>query len=76
MAKSVAEWCAAKSIAVEKLVEESGVDETRVQAIVLGRWTPSPTERQRISAALGVTVDDIAWGHVTPIQHLYGHGPG
>ena len=22
------------------------------------------------------TIDDITWGHKTPIQHIYGHGPG
>jgi len=46
-----------------------------VQAIVLGRWTPSPAERTTIAAALDVPVEEIAWGHKTPIQHLYGHGP-
>ena len=44
--------------------------------VVLGRWTPSPAERQKIAAALETAVDEVAWGHVTPIQHLYGHGPG
>ena len=33
-------------------------------------------ERQRIAAVLGVPVENISWGHKTPIQHLYGHGPG
>jgi hypothetical protein len=23
----------------------------------------------------GLTRDQILWGHKTPIQHLYGHGP-
>ena len=36
----------------------------------------SPPERQAIAAVFEVTVDDIAWGHKTPIQHIYGHGPG
>jgi len=52
------------------------LDEPRALAIYLGRWTPSPVERQKVAAALGVTIDDIAWGHKTPIQHIYGHGPG
>lgn len=76
MSRSVAELCQAKSIGLEELVNRSGLEETRVQAILLGRWTPSPTERQRIAAVLETTTDEIAWGHVTPIQHLYGHGPG
>jgi transcriptional regulator with XRE-family HTH domain len=76
MPHSVAELCREKAISLQELLDRSGLDETRVQAIVLGRWTPSPEERRRIADALGSTVDDIAWGHVTPIQHLYGHGPG
>jgi hypothetical protein len=43
---------------------------------VLGRWTPSPAERDNIAAAFGLTRDQIAWGHKTPIQHIYGSGPG
>jgi hypothetical protein len=76
MPRSVAELCQVKSIGLEELVAKSGLEETRVQAILLGRWTPSPVERQRIAAVLDTTIDEIAWGHVTPIQHLYGHGPG
>ena len=76
MSHSVAELCKEKAVSLQDLVNRSGVDESRVQAIMLGRWTPSAQERRRIADALGCTVDDIAWGHVTPIQHLYGHGPG
>jgi len=57
------------------LAERSGVDEQRVQAIVLGRYTPSPQDRDAIAAVFGLTRDDIAWGHKTPIQHIYGQGP-
>jgi transcriptional regulator with XRE-family HTH domain len=68
--------CAERGIDARQLAELSGVDEQRVMAIVLGRWTPSPQERDRIAAVFGLTRDQIAWGHVTPIQHIYGHGPG
>jgi transcriptional regulator with XRE-family HTH domain len=76
MAYSVADLCRQQSLTVAELAERSGLDESRAGAIALGRWTPSPTERERIAAALTVAVDQIAWGHATPIQHLYGHGPG
>lgn len=75
MTKSVAELCGQRQVDVDTLVEKSGLDRSRVQAIVEGRWTPSPGERKSIAAALGVEPTDITWGHKTPIQHLWGHGP-
>ena len=74
--KSVDELCIEHKIDAKKLAELSGVDEQRVVAIVLGRWTPSPAERDKIAEAFGLTREQIAWGHKTPIQHIYGHGPG
>ena len=76
MSKSVADLCREGGIPVPELAERSALEEGRVLAIVLGRWTPSPDERRKIAAVLGVAPDEIAWGHKTPIQHLYGHGPG
>ncbi len=73
--RSVDQLCAQRGIDVRQLAELAGLDEQRVQAIVMGRWTPSPTERDKIAAVFGVTRDDITWGHKTPIQHLYGQGP-
>ena len=74
--KSVDELCAAFRIDYRSLAEKAGLDEQRVLAIVLGRWTPSPVERDKVAAVFGLTRDQIAWGHKTPIQHIYGHGPG
>lgn len=74
--KSVDQLCGERGIDARQLAELSGLDEQRTLAIILGRWTPSPQERDQIAAVFGVTRDDIAWGHKTPIQHLYGHGPG
>ncbi|HUE69958.1 MAG TPA: helix-turn-helix transcriptional regulator [Pirellulaceae bacterium] len=68
--------CIDRSIDVRQLAERSGLDEQRVLAIVLGRWTPSPQERDAIAAVFGLSRERIAWGHKTPIQHIYGHGPG
>lgn len=76
MTKSVDEYCRENEIAFDVLVERSGLEATRVQAIYLGRWTPSPSERQKIASVFGVEAGDITWGHLTPIQHIYGHGPG
>lgn len=74
--KTVEDLCAERKFDIKKLAELSSVDEQRVLAIVLGRWTPSPAERDRIAGAFGLTRDQIAWGHKTPIQHIYGSGPG
>jgi hypothetical protein len=73
--KSVNDLCREHQIDVRRLAECSGLDEQRVLAIVLGRWTPSPAERDRVAAVFGLTRDQITWGHVTPIQHIYGSGP-
>lgn len=76
MAFSVVELCRQRSITVPQLAEQSGLDEGRTLAILLGRWTPSPDERSKIAKVLGVEPAEIAWGHQIPVQHLYGHGPG
>jgi transcriptional regulator with XRE-family HTH domain len=73
--RTVEQLCAQHGIDARQLAERVGVDEQRIVAIVLGRWTPSPQERDRIASAFGLTRDDIAWGHTIPVQHLYGQGP-
>lgn len=73
--KSVAELCAEHGLDSRQLAEKSGLDERRVQAIVSGRWTPSPGERDRIAAVFALSRDRIAWGHKNPVAHVYGHGP-
>jgi hypothetical protein len=73
--KSVAELCSEQGLDVKQLADRARLEERRVRAIVEGRWTPSPSERDRIAAVFGLTRDDIAWGHSTPVSHLYGHGP-
>jgi transcriptional regulator with XRE-family HTH domain len=76
MGLNVSDLCEQQNITIPQLVEQTGLEESRVAAIFLGRWTPSPAERQKIAAVFNVPADQIAWGHKTPIQHLYGHGPG
>ena len=76
MSKNVHELCVEHSITLEQLAEKTGLDLGRVQAIYLRQWTPSPSEREQIATVFGVSKDDITWGHKTPIQHIYGQGPG
>jgi transcriptional regulator with XRE-family HTH domain len=73
---TVEELCLKHRVDLKQLVERSGLDEAVIVAIVQGRRTPSPEERDRVAAVFGVTREQIAWGHKTPIQHIYGHGPG
>jgi hypothetical protein len=73
--KSVAALCLEQRVTVSELATKTGLDEARVLAIVSGRWTPSPAERDLVAKVFGLTRAQIVWGHVTPIQHIYGHGP-
>ena len=59
-----------ESLDPKQLAAKAGLDEQRTLAIVMGRWTPSPAERDQIAAVFGLTRDQIVWGHTTPIQHI------
>ena len=76
MVKIIAELCEEQQVTLAQLAKRSGLEESRVAAVALCRWTPSPDERQKIAAVFNVSVQEIQWGHVTPVQRLYGHGPG
>ncbi|MCS7045799.1 MAG: helix-turn-helix transcriptional regulator [Gemmataceae bacterium] len=76
MARRVlAELCRQHGLTPELLAERACLELARVLAILEGRWTPSPTERERIAAVFNLTREEIAWGHRHEVQHLYGHGP-
>jgi cyanate lyase len=75
LTKNLAQLCLERQIDWRTVAARSGVDEQRVMAIVVGRWTPSPEDRDAIAAVFGLARDQIAWGHKTPIQHIYGQGP-
>jgi hypothetical protein len=73
--KSLAEWMQERGIDPPALLEASGLDRRVFDAILHGRYTPSPQQRQRLATALGVEPAQITWGHTTQVSHLYGHGP-
>ena len=64
-----------RDVSFRQLVEQSNLEAKLVEAIVQGRYTPSPQQRQRLAHALGVSPDEIQWGHTSQVDHLYGHGP-
>ena len=73
--KPLAHYMEEAGISVGQLVTASGLDAKLVKAIVSGNYTPSPLHRQRLAAALGVSTDDISWGHAVPVQHMRSNGP-
>jgi transcriptional regulator with XRE-family HTH domain len=58
---------------LEELAQRSGLDIERVAAIAHGRWTPSPAEREKLAAALGVVVDEVSWGHTMNPRNVRYH---
>ena len=74
-AQSLANWMAERGVSLESLLSISGLDARVVKAIVNGQYTASPEQRRRLASALGVDPEQVIWGHGTPVEHLYGHGP-
>ena len=70
----VQKLCEKKGVSLLSLAERSGTGLKRLQAIYLGRWTPTPNEREAIAKALDTPSSDIAWEHNTPVEHFYGPG--
>jgi len=73
--KTAIQWMAARGLSVPELVASSKLPTRVVEAILQGRYTPSPQQRESIAKALGVSIEQIAWGHVAPVEAMYGHGP-
>ena len=73
--KLLADALADNGMSVAELVETSGLESRIVKLLLAGSYTPSPSERLRIAKALGLEIEDIAWGHTVPVQHLRGNGP-
>ena len=73
--QTVAAWMAERGLDLAQLVAASALDERVVAAIAQGHYTPSPEQRRRLAAALTVSPDQVAWGHLAQVEHVYGHGP-
>jgi len=73
--KPLARYLEETGTTVDQLVAATGLDRKLVKAIASGNYTPSPVERQRLAAALGVSVEEISWSHAVPVEHLRGNGP-
>jgi transcriptional regulator with XRE-family HTH domain len=55
---------------IDDVAERSRLPLEKVEAIALGRWTPSPAERLQLAEALGAAVDGIAWGHTMDPRNI------
>ena len=73
--RTIAEWMTERGLRLAELVQASALDRRVVEAIAQGRYTPSPQQRQLLAAALGVSPEQIVWGHLSQVEHMYGHGP-
>lgn len=62
-----------QGLSIARLAAAANIDPARMEAIVDGRWTPSPAERGRIAAAFGMTVEDISWGHTMSPRNVRYH---
>lgn len=63
-------------ITVAELAEKAKLEQARTLAIIDGRWTPSPREREKIAAAFGVPVTKISWGHTVNFRNVTYHRKG
>jgi hypothetical protein len=73
--KPIGRYVEEAGINVDALGRAAQLDGKLVKAIVSGNYTPSPQQRQRLAAALGVSPDDISWDHAVPVEHMRGNGP-
>jgi transcriptional regulator with XRE-family HTH domain len=73
--KLLAEWMTERGVDLSELADAASLDRRVVEAIARGRYTPSPVQRQRLSAALEISPEQVAWGHLSHVEHIYGHGP-
>ena len=64
-----------KRMSIAQLAAASGLEVQRVKAIAEGNYTASPSDRRRLAEALAVLIEEIAWGHAVPVEHLRGNGP-
>ncbi len=57
-------------LTVEDLAEKSSLATDRVEAIALGRWTPSPAEREKIARSFEMDIAEISWGHTLDPRNI------
>ena len=65
--KPIGRYLEERGISVAQLIKDTGMDAKQVKAIVSGNYTASPSQRQRLSAALGIAAEEVSWDHGVPV---------
>ena len=73
--KPIARYLEDSGMSVGRLTTAAALDPKLVKAVVSGNFIPSPAQRLRLAAALGVPVTDISWDHAVPVEHRRRNGP-
>ena len=73
--KPIARYLEETGISAAQLAVAAKLDGKLVKAIVNGNYVPSPLQRELLATALGVSKDEISWGHAVPVEHMRGNGP-
>jgi hypothetical protein len=73
--RTLVEWMGLRGLDAGGLATSTGLEARVIEALVAGRYTPSPQQRLRVAAALLVDPSQVAWGHAAAVEHMYGHGP-
>lgn len=60
-------------LSLEEFATRARLATERAAAIIDGRWTPSPAEREKIAAAFDLPVDQISWGHTMNPRNVRYH---
>jgi hypothetical protein len=74
-ARFVIDWMHERRISLDELVARTSLDKKIVEAIIAGRYTPSPKQREVLARELAVEISMIQWGQGGQVDHMYGHGP-
>lgn len=61
-----------RGVSLERMIARSGLDDRIVLAIVKQRYLPSPDQRRRVAAVLGVDRHQLWWGQQCETQNLSG----
>ena len=57
-------------LTLEDVAERAKLTEDRIEAIAMGRWTPSPQERLKVAEAFGVSIEEVIWGHTLDPRNI------